>query len=54
LLIVSLALIAAGTGVALYFGESAKQMLDKVRGGFLTTETTLRTEELLLYSASMD
>jgi hypothetical protein len=46
--IVTLALIAACTGLALYFGESAKQMLRKVTGGFMTTQTTLKTEEILL------
>lgn len=48
LVIVALALIAAGTVVALYFGESAKQMLDKVSGGFMTSQTTLKTDEILL------
>lgn len=46
--ILALGLIAAATVVALYFGESARQMIDKVTGGFLTTQTTLKTEELLL------
>src|SRR5436190_23502611 len=48
LVVVALALIAAGTGVALYFGDSAKQMLGKVGGGFMTHQTTLKTEEILL------
>lgn len=48
MVIVALALIAAGTGVALYFGESAKQMLGKVGGGFMTIQSTLKTEEILL------
>jgi hypothetical protein len=48
LVIVAVALIAAGTVVALYFGESAKQMLGKVSSGFMTSQTTLKTEEILL------
>jgi hypothetical protein len=48
LVIVALALIAAGTVIALYFGESAKQMLGKVSGGFMTSQTTLKTDEILL------
>lgn len=46
--IIALALIAAGTGAVFYFGESAKQFLGKFTSGFLTTRTTLKTEEILL------
>jgi hypothetical protein len=48
LVIVALALIAAGTVIVLYFGESAKQMLGKVSGGFMTSQVTLKTDEILL------
>jgi hypothetical protein len=46
--IVALALIVAGTGVALYLGESAKQLFGKMTGGFMTTQTTIKTEEILV------
>lgn len=46
--VIIVALIVAGTVVTLYFGESAKQFLDKVTGGFLTSQSTLKTEEILL------
>lgn len=46
--ILALALIVAGTGIVFYFGESAKQFLGRVTGGFLTTQTTLKTEQILL------
>ena len=48
MVIVTVALIAAGTVVVLYFGESAKQMLGRVTGGFMTNQTTLKTDEILL------
>jgi hypothetical protein len=48
LVIVALALIAAGTVVALRFGESAKQAFGKVTGGFMTSHTTLKADEILL------
>jgi hypothetical protein len=51
LLIVSLALIVAVTGVVLYLGESAQKFLKGVvtwREGLVTTQTTLKTEDILL------
>ena len=46
--VIMLALIIVGGGVVFYFGETAKQFLSKVTGGFITTETALRTDELLI------
>src|SRR3954470_17252811 len=46
--IVALAIIAAGTGLALYFGESAKQMFNKTAGGFMTSQVSVKTDEILL------
>jgi hypothetical protein len=48
LVIVAVALIAAGTVVALKFGESAKQAFGRFTGGFVTTQSTLKAEEILL------
>ena len=46
--IIVIALIAAGAGLMFYFGESAKQMLQKVTGGFFSTQSTVKVEEILL------
>jgi hypothetical protein len=46
--IITLALIAAATVLALYFGDTARQLVERVSGGFFTTQTTLKTEEILL------
>ena len=48
LVIITLALIAAATALTLYFGDTAKQLVQRYSGGFFTTETTLKTEEILL------
>jgi hypothetical protein len=48
LVIVTVALIAAATALALYFGDTARQLVQRYTGGFLTTQTTLKTEEILL------
>ncbi len=46
--VIVLALILVGGGVIFYFGETAKHFLAKFTSGFITTQTTLRTEEILL------
>lgn len=46
--IIMIALIAAGAGVVFYFGESAKQMLQKVTSGFFSTQSTVKVEEILV------
>src|SRR6476646_4418337 len=48
LVLVTLAIIAAGTGLVLYFGESAKQAIHKVTGGFMTSQVSVKTDEILL------
>jgi hypothetical protein len=48
LVIVALATIAAATVVTLKFGESAQRVFGKYVGGFMTSQTTLKTDEILL------
>ena len=46
--ILALTVAAVGAGAAFYLGVTAKELLNKVTGGFFTTQSTLKTEEILV------
>lgn len=48
-MVLGVVFIVAATVVAFFFADAARQFLDKFTGGsFMTTKTTLKTEEILL------
>jgi hypothetical protein len=48
MVIILVALIAAGTVLIMFFGRSAMETLKQFPGAFLTTQTTIKTDELLI------
>ena len=46
--VIVIVLVGAGTAAFFYIGDPFKQLLSKVTGGFYSTQTTLKTEEILI------